>query len=131
MNAEPLQIRLSVFLIFQPKQPVNDLATSVIKSVRPFQGRLVPLLPENAVARGILEFDEAVLMRLRIANGNVGGVISEDVELCCNSVKVRNKRIVHAHKRDQLLMGCEEREDVLAFFQIRLRWIVQEDPEIL
>ena len=67
--------------IVELPEPIDDLAVTLLEPRCPHQRVFFPLLAEDTVRSGILEFDEAVTMPGRIADDEVGNVIAEEVEL--------------------------------------------------
>lgn len=52
--------RAAVGHVVQLPEPINNLAIPLLVAPGPFEGRLLTGLHEDAVRRGILEFDETV-----------------------------------------------------------------------
>lgn len=130
--AEPILEGGVAPVVFDPEYPIEELAEAVLETWRPFRGRFRHL-PEDARRTGVFEFDEAVLMPRRVANGQVRYMIAEDVEFRSrdNTLEIDDQRIVGAHEGAELGIPLEEGEDVFRFAEIWPDRIIQECPEIL
>ena len=88
------------FGILDPENPVDQLAEAVVIPVRLVRRGLGAGRLENAVAFGVLEFDETVLPVLGVADHKIGFVIPEDAKLPGNKdiAVIDDTRVVRPHQ---------------------------------
>src|SRR5262249_3402249 len=112
-RAEPRCVGGRPPLVVEPEDPVDDLAEAVLEAMRPV-GRGPGRLLEDAGGRRVLELDEAVLMTLRIADDEVGLVVTEDVELEGDPIWVDDVGVPGPDQRGEMSVTPEEGQDVLS-----------------